>query len=108
MRKFADRAPPKLLRLIFEMSEDMAAENTSFMDEQFQEDPLKDLIERAVQRGEIDRKRLTPRVLRVPLSLVLHEVVITVRQISDETITEIVDQIFLPLVVPKRGSQPAA
>jgi AcrR family transcriptional regulator len=105
MRKFADRAPPKLLRLIFEMSEDMAADNASFLDDRFQEDPLKDVIERAIQRGDIDKNRLTLRVLRVPLSLVLHEAVVTVRQISDEAIAEIIDQIFLPLVTPECGSR---
>jgi AcrR family transcriptional regulator len=104
MRKFADRSPPKLLRLIFEMSDDMAAENTSFMDERFRANPLKDILERAIQRGEIDTRRLTPRVLRVPLSLVLHEVVVAARHISDEAIAEIVDEVFLPLVTrPKRG-----
>lgn len=100
LRRFADRAPPRLVGLIFEMGKDMAAENTSFMDERFQEDPLKDLIARAVKRGELDECRLTPRVLRLPLSLVLHEVVITLRRVPDEVIAEIVDQTFLPLVVP--------
>jgi len=98
MRKFADRAPPKLLRLVFEMNEDMAGENTSFMDERFQENPLHDIIERAVARGEIDRHRVTLRVLRVPLSLVLHEVALTGSLISNESIAEILDEIFLPLV----------
>lgn len=99
IRRFADRSPPKLLRLIFEMSEDMAAENASFSDQRFQENPLMELIERGVRRGEIDPNRLTPRVLRVPLSLALHEMVVTVKQIPDEAIREIVDQVFLPLVV---------
>lgn len=100
MRKFADRSPPKLLRLVFEMSEDMAAENASFLDARFQTNPLKDILERAVRRGEVDEERLTSRVLRVPLSLVLHEITVTVQQIPDEAIAEIVDQIFLPLVAP--------
>jgi AcrR family transcriptional regulator len=102
MHKFADRSPPKLLRLVVEMREDMAAENASFLDARFQTNPLKDIIERAIRRGEIDENRLTPRVLRVPLSLVLHEIMITVRRIPDEAIAEIVDQVFLPLVAPNR------
>lgn len=100
MRRFADRSPPKLLRLLFEMSEDMAAANTSFMDERFRQNPLEAVVERAVQRGEIDRQRLTPRVLGVPFSLVLHDMVVTVKPISDDAIAEIVDQVFLPLVAP--------
>ena len=100
LRKFADRSPPKLLRLLFEMSEDLAAENTSFMDERFRQNPLRNVIERGVQRGEIDSQRLTRRVLSIPLSLVLHEMIVAVKPISDEGIAEIVDQVFLPLVVP--------
>jgi AcrR family transcriptional regulator len=98
LRRFADRAPPRLLGLIFEMSEDMAAEDSSFLDARFQENPLKDIVDRAVRRGEFNRARLTPRILRVPLSLVLHEGVISVKAISDEAIAEIVDEVFLPLV----------
>lgn len=100
LRKFADRAPPHLLRLIFEMSTDMTAENLSFADERFRENVARDVIDRAIRRGEVAETRLTPRVLRVPLSLVLHEVLISGRRISDEAITEIVDQVFLPLVSP--------
>jgi AcrR family transcriptional regulator len=101
MRKFADRSPPRLLRLVFEMSEDMASEDATFLDERFQTNPLTGIIERAIGRGEIDERRLTPRVLRLPLSLVLHEITVSVRPISDEAIAEIVDQVFLPLVAQK-------
>ncbi|MCX8477109.1 MAG: TetR/AcrR family transcriptional regulator [Sphingomonas sp.] len=100
LRKFADRSPPRQLRLLFEMSEDMVAEKMNFMDERFRDNALDRVIERAVLRGEIDARRLTPRVLRIPLSLVLHDVIVTGRQISDEAIAEIVDQVFLPLVAP--------
>lgn len=100
LRKFADRAPPRQLRLLFEMSEDMVAEQMNFMDDRFRESTLDRVIERAVLRGEIDARRLTPRVLRIPLSLVLHDVIVTGRQISDDAIAEIVDQVFLPLVAP--------
>lgn len=99
MRRFADRSPPPQLRLIIEMSEDMAAENTSFMDARFQDAPMQQIIERAIARGEVAREKVTARVLRVPLSLALHEAVVSGRQISDQAISEIVDQIFLPLVV---------
>lgn len=102
LRRFADRAPPRLLGLIFEMSQDMAAEGTSFMDDRFQDFPMKDVLERALSRGDIDKDRLTPRVVRLPFSLVMHEVVITVKQISDTAVTEIVDQTFLPLVTAHR------
>jgi AcrR family transcriptional regulator len=102
LRRFTDRAPPRLLGLIFEMSQDMAAEGTSFMDDRFQDFPMKDVLERALARGDVDKDRLTPRVVRLPFSLVMHEVVITVKQISDMAIAEIVDQTFLPLVTTPR------
>lgn len=102
LRRFTDRAPPRLLGLIFEMSQDMAAEGTSFMDDRFQDFPMKDVLERALSRGDVDKDRLTPRVVRLPFSLVMHEVVITVKQISDTAIAEIVDQTFLPLVTAHR------
>lgn len=100
MRRFADRSPPQHLRLIFDMSEDMANEQASFLDARFQENPLQQVMERAIARGEVDAGRLTRRVMRVPLSLVLHEVVVSGKQISDKAIAEIVEQIFLPLVRP--------
>lgn len=102
LRRFADRAPPRLLGLIFEMSQDMAAEGASFMDHRFQDFPMKDVLERALARGEVDKDNLTPRVVRLPFSLVMHEVVITVKQISDTAIAEIVDQTFLPLITTPR------
>ncbi len=98
LRKFADRAPPNLLRLVFDMSADLTAENTSFADERFREDVTREVIERALRRGEVHESRITPRVLRVPLGLVMHEVLITGRPISDGAIAEIVDDVFLPLV----------
>ncbi len=100
MRKFADRSPPHLLRLIFDMSDDMAMENASFADAQFQENPLEAILARAMQRGDLDPHRISPRVMRVPLSLVFHEIIVTAKPISDATISDIVDQVVLPLITP--------
>lgn len=108
MRKFADQAPPRLLKLVFEMSEDMATENMSFLDTRFQTNPMQEPIRRGIDRGEIDSSRLSPRVLRLPLSLVLHDTIITGRRISDEAIEQIVDQVFLPLVQPHGTPPPSA
>lgn len=99
LRKFADRAPPRLLGLVFEMANDMSAGGFSFLDARFQGFPLKGIIDRAVQRGYVDQAKLTPRVWRLPLSLVTHEAVITGKQISDEAISEIIDEVFLPLIL---------
>jgi hypothetical protein len=48
--------------------------------------------------GEIDPDRLTPRIANVPLDLPRYELLMTLQPVPEETITEIVDEIFLPLV----------
>jgi len=76
----------------------MAAHGDSFTDERFKENLLGDLINRAVARGEIDEKRLTPLVNWVPTGLVLTLTMISGKTPSDESIAAIVDQVFLPIV----------
>lgn len=63
---------------------------------------LDEILERGVARGEIDPARLTPRVRNVPVDLLRHELVMTMRPVPPEAIREIVDQVFLPLVQPER------
>jgi AcrR family transcriptional regulator len=102
VRKYAELAPPRLMRLLFDMSSDMAAENMNFGEDRFRVYPLKAVIDRAIERGEIDPQRITKRVMGLPLTLALHEIIVTMRVISDEAIAEIIDQIFLPLVSVQR------
>jgi AcrR family transcriptional regulator len=52
------------------------------------------IIERAVDRGEIDP--VPPRVAALPFDLFRHEVLMTQAPVPDEVIEEIVDQIALP------------
>lgn len=59
------------------------------------------VLERATERGEIDPARLSPRVLALPLDLVRHDL-LTFGVVDDDTLIEIVDCVFLPLVVPQR------
>ena len=58
------------------------------------------IVRRAVERGEIDPAKLTPRIARLPFDLLRQEVLITFRPLPDDAIMEIVDTIFLPLVTP--------
>lgn len=58
------------------------------------------VMQRAVDRGEIDPDRLTPRIANLPFDLLRHEILMTLRPASRATIDEIVDTIFLPLVTP--------
>ena len=90
------------MRLLFEMNADMAAVGDGYTKEQFGDGLLGDVIRRGIARGEIDEARLTLRIINVPTGLLLIEIMLTARQISDEAITEIIDQVFLPLVKPQR------
>ena len=56
------------------------------------------VLRRAVERGEIDAERLTPRVTALPGDLLRHELLMNLKPATPETITEIVDEVFLPLV----------
>jgi AcrR family transcriptional regulator len=59
------------------------------------------IIERGVERGEIDPRRLTPRIATLPVDLVRHDLIMNLAPVPDETLIEIVDRIFLPLVEPR-------
>lgn len=62
------------------------------------------LLERAAARGEIPTADVSPRVAALPGDLVRHEMLLTRHPIADSTLTEIVDDVFLPLV----GAAPLA
>ncbi|WP_433383971.1 TetR/AcrR family transcriptional regulator [Actinoplanes sp. CA-142083] len=56
------------------------------------------VLDRAIERGEVDPAKLTPRVRALPGDLLRHELLMTLRPASEQAIAEIVDEIFLPLV----------
>lgn len=56
------------------------------------------IIRRAVVRGEIDEHKLTPRIIQLVPDLLRHELIMTRKPVSDATISEVIDTIFLPLV----------
>lgn len=59
---------------------------------------LDNVIERAIDRGEITPDQISERVARLPVDLFRHELLMTLKPITDEAIEEIVDTIFVPLV----------
>ena len=59
---------------------------------------MSSVLGRAAARGEI-REPITPRVARLPLDLLRHELILTHRPPSQDTLEEILDEIFLPLVL---------
>jgi AcrR family transcriptional regulator len=59
---------------------------------------VEQVINRAVERGEIDPARLTPRIIDLPFDLFRHEMIMTFKLVPDHVLRQIVDDIFIPLV----------
>ncbi len=107
LRGLSERARPDLLRLLFDMSGDLADVKSSLADlkaEVTNDRLIRTILQRGIARGEVDPDRLTPRIVALPTDLARHEVLMTLEPLSDEVIREIVDDIFLPLV--RRGARP--
>jgi AcrR family transcriptional regulator len=56
------------------------------------------ILTRAAARGEV-RENISPRVARLPLDLLRYELFVTHQTPSARTIEQLVDEIFLPLVL---------
>ena len=64
---------------------------------------LEEAIQRAIDRGEIQPEQVTERIARLPVDLFRHEILMTMRPLSEEAIEEIVDGIFLPLIEQRKS-----
>ena len=60
--------------------------------------PVDQIFDRAVERGEADPARLTPRVRALPFDLLRSQMMMTMGAVPAEEIPGIVDEIVLPLV----------
>jgi AcrR family transcriptional regulator len=58
---------------------------------------VEQIVNRAVERGEIDPARLTPRIIDLPFDLFRHEMMMTLKPVPDHVLRQIVDDIFIPL-----------
>jgi AcrR family transcriptional regulator len=107
LRGLSDRARPDLVRLVFDMTGDLADVKSSLADlrAEFANDRLiRAILDRAIARGEVDPDRLTSRIVALPTDLTRHELLITFAPPSDDVIRQIVEDIFLPLVRRDRES----
>jgi AcrR family transcriptional regulator len=57
------------------------------------------ILKNAEHRGEINLKGVTPRIISLPWDLLGYELITRMEPVSDETIAEIVDGIFIPLIM---------
>ncbi|GAA5188437.1 TetR/AcrR family transcriptional regulator [Rugosimonospora acidiphila] len=64
------------------------------------EDAMATILERGAERGEVRLDAVTPRIARLPTDLIRHELLLRHRVVDESTLTEIVDDIFLPLLRP--------
>jgi AcrR family transcriptional regulator len=66
------------------------------------------IVARATARGELGPKTPPARVITLPFDLFRHEVLMTLEPVTPETITQIVDDVFLPLARLSSGlAEPA-
>jgi hypothetical protein len=63
------------------------------------------IFDRAVERGEVNPEHLTERIKSLPFDLLRHEVLTSFAPAAGQTLREIVDTIFLPLVAPGPGME---
>lgn len=59
---------------------------------------MEQLLRRAIDRGEVDAGRITPRTSRLPIDLAHHEMTMTLAPLTETALVEIVDTIFLRLL----------
>lgn len=59
---------------------------------------MRTILENAEKRGEVRLDRITDRMMLLPADLFRYELLTTHEPVSDGTICEIIDDIFLPLV----------
>jgi AcrR family transcriptional regulator len=56
------------------------------------------ILRNAELRGEVCLEKLSPRIISLPLNLLMYELITKLGPVSDTTIEEIVDDIFMPLI----------
>jgi AcrR family transcriptional regulator len=77
-------------------------EVATILKERLRSAPLSDIVEkivnRAVDRGELPPLRLPPVASRLPLNLIRSETMVCGEPLSEESIAELVDDVYLPLL----------
>jgi AcrR family transcriptional regulator len=98
-RRISDIGPATVVGLLNDLMTDDASDTIVDQLARGGGEVMHAALARAAARGEA-REDVPERVARLPLDLIRHELILTHRSPSSETLEEIVDQIFLPLVTP--------
>ncbi|SJZ98979.1 TetR/AcrR family transcriptional regulator [Consotaella salsifontis] len=101
LERLSDRGAGTMTRVLLNMTDYFIETGSSIAvirDRIAGDDHLKEILQRGILRGELDPKKLTPRISTLALDLVRHEVIMTHKSVPRKRIEEIVDTIFLPLV----------
>ena len=98
-RRISDIGPATVVGLLGDLMTDDASDTIVDQLARGGGEVMRQALTRAAARGEA-REHVPERVARLPLDLIRHELILTHRSPSSETLEEIVDQIFLPLVTP--------
>jgi AcrR family transcriptional regulator len=101
LRQFSEKKAPLATTFMLNLSGYFAETKSSLADlrNEFPSwGPIDDILQRGIERGEIDPDKLTPRLASLPIDLLRHEMMMTMQPVPDPVIAEILDEIFLPLV----------
>jgi AcrR family transcriptional regulator len=99
-RRISDIGPATVVGLLNDLMADDTSDTIIDQLARGGSEVIKQALARAATRGEA-REHVPDRVARLPLDLLRHELILTHQPPSSETLEEIVDQIFLPLVAPR-------
>jgi AcrR family transcriptional regulator len=109
LRHLSERGTPIMIKLLLSMSEYFSETDSGLADLRSKiarRGLFENVLQRGIARGEIDPKKLTPRIVSLPIDLLRHEAMMTFKPVPETVIAEILDDIFLPLVrKPEAGRQ---
>lgn len=103
-QKLSERGTRTMAKVLFSMNDYFVETNSSLVDLQRKladGSKLREVLQRGVDRGELDQGKMTPRISSLPLDLFRHELIMTHKPVSSALIVEIIDTIFLPLAAAK-------
>jgi hypothetical protein len=97
-RRISDIGPATVVGLLNDLMADDSSDTIIDQLARGGGEVMNQALARAAARGEA-REHVPERVARLPLDLIRHELILTHRPPSNQTLEEIVDQTFLPLVI---------